>query len=188
MYDRIGKRAIDVTLGLLALLLLLPVLIVVAAAIKIEDRGPILFRQLRVGRDELLFVILKFRSMPTSTESLPSASLAAPKVTRVGRVIRRLNVDELPQLFLILTGTMSLVGPRPALESQHELIRARKTNGAFRVRPGLTGLAQVHSYDAMPDDVKAAYDAEYAAAVTFRQDVSIILRTFLYLLRPPPTY
>ncbi|HVE62583.1 MAG TPA: sugar transferase [Mycobacteriales bacterium] len=188
MYVRLGKRILDVVLAGTALAAGAVLLLVVAVAIKTEDRGPVFYRQQRVGRGERMFVILKFRSMPTSAPSMPSAELSGPRVTRVGRVIRRLNVDELPQLLQIVQGHMSIVGPRPALLSQEELIRLRRQNGAFVVRPGLTGLAQVRAYDGMPDAEKAAYDGEYASSLSFARDMTIIARTVLYLLRPPPTY
>jgi len=189
MYRRFGKRILDILLSCLALAILSPVLLVVALAIRLEDGGPALFRQQRVGRWGKPFVLFKFRSMPVNTVNVPSAQAAsAVKITRVGAFIRRTNIDELPQLINILRGDMSIVGPRPALATQEELCALREKLGVYRCAPGLTGLAQVNSYDGMPDTEKATWDAEYCRNVTFWTDIVIILRTFVYLLKPPPTY
>lgn len=188
MYFRYGKRLLDLFLSGIALLMLSPAMLLVALAILIDDGRPILFRQKRVGRDGQLFTILKFRSMPVNTGDIPSAQARSARVTRVGAFIRRTNIDELPQLFNIFRGDMSIVGPRPALPSQVELCELRERFGVFRCKPGLTGLAQVNSYDGMPETEKAAWDAQYCVQVTFLNDVRIILRTFLYLLKPPPVY
>ncbi|HIC89968.1 MAG TPA: sugar transferase, partial [Anaerolineae bacterium] len=186
MYCRYGKRLLDIFLSGIALLLLFPVMLLVALAILVEDGTPVLFRQQRVGHEGVPFTVLKFRSMPVNTRDAPSAQAKSVRITRVGVIIRRTNIDELPQLFNIIRGDMSIVGPRPALASQQELCELRERQGALRCKPGLTGLAQVNSYDGMPDTVKAAWDAQYCAHVTFLNDVRIILHTFLYLLKPPP--
>lgn len=188
MYPRYGKRLFDIFLSGFALLLLSPVMLLVALAILIEDGRPVLFRQQRVGRMGTPFTVLKFRSMPVNTGDLPSAQAKSVRITQVGTVIRRTNIDELPQLFNILRGDMSIVGPRPALASQKELYEFRQQGGALRCKPGLTGLAQINSYDNMPDKEKAGWDAQYCARVTFLTDIKIILHTFFYLLKPPPTY
>lgn len=170
------------------LLLLAPLLLLLGAAVRLEDGGPALFRQSRLGRDGRPLTLLKFRSMPVTTASLPKAVAAGLQVTRVGRLLRRTNLDELPQLWNIVLGDMSIVGPRPALPVQQTLLALRAANGADRVRPGLTGLAQVSSYSQMPETEKAALDGAYASRVTLLGDVGIILRTFRYLLSPPPAY
>lgn len=188
MYDRFLKRAIDFVIAAVALVALAPVLLVVCVAIRVEDGGRAIFRQQRVGREGRLFWLLKFRSMPPDTGDLPSDAARHVRITRVGRVIRRTNVDELPQLVNILRGEMSLVGPRPALPTQTELIEYRRAAGALHCRPGLTGLAQINAYDGMPVSVKAEWDSRYAERVTFAGDAGIVLRTVRYLLRPPPTY
>src|SRR5205823_7797451 len=120
-----------------------------ALLIHLEDRGPVLFRQQRSGRDGRPFRIFKFRSMPVNTGDVPSSQARSLRVTRVGQIIRRLNIDELPQLINILRGDMSVVGPRPALPTQTALLDMRKANAAIKCKPGLTGLAQVNSYDNM---------------------------------------
>lgn len=188
MYQGIVKRLLDILLAVIALVLLSPIMIVSALAIRLEDRGPIFFIQTRIGRAGKPFRFFKFRSMPVNTGDIPSAQARNIKVTRVGRVIRRTNIDELPQLLNILRGDMSVVGPRPAIPQQEELLRMRSENGAALFRPGLTGAAQVNSYDGMPEDEKAAWDGWYARDVSLGTDLKIILRTFMYLLKPPPAY
>jgi O-antigen biosynthesis protein WbqP len=189
MYRSVLKRGFDLAASASALVVLSPVMLLTALAIRLEDGGPAFFRQVRVGRSGRPFRIYKFRSMPVDTGDLPSASAAgALRVTRVGRFIRRTNVDELPQLINVLRGEMSLVGPRPALPSQVALCARRAELGADACAPGLTGLAQVNAYDGMPDEEKAQWDATYAAAVSFPTDLRIILRTFGYLIRRPPVY
>lgn len=187
-YDEAGKRALDLSLSAVAVLALSPILLLVGLAIRVEDGTPVIYRQTRIGRDAQPFTIFKFRSMPTSTHIAPSVAMGSAKVTRVGRVIRRLNVDELPQLFNILRGDMTVVGPRPALASQETLIARRAEGPALRLRPGLTGLAQVKAYDGMCEEAKAAYDNDYAARVSLTSDLRIIASTVIYLFKSPPTY
>lgn len=188
MYAVVGKRVLDVLLAGVALVGLSPLLAAVAIAIWLEGGRPVLIRQQRVGRDGESFTMLKFRSMPPGTTQAVSVDAGGFPITRVGRVIRRTNVDELPQLWNIALGHMSVVGPRPALASQHELLALRSASGAARLRPGLTGLAQVNAYDGMPTAEKARFDAEYADGLSLRLDLTILGRTFGYLRRPPPVY
>lgn len=182
------KRAVDVLGALLALILLAPVMTVIAIAIRLSDPGPAIFRQQRIGVGGRHFTIFKFRSMPIGTANVASDKLGEVRLTGIGRLIRRTNLDELPQLFNILKGDMSIVGPRPPVPSQTELIALRRENGSIDCRPGLTGLTQVNGYDGMSVPHKASFDGAYARRVTFLGDVAIILRTFGYLLKPPPTY
>ena len=170
------------------LVLGLPLMLFAGLAIWIEDQGPPLFRQMRVGKGGAAYQLLKLRSMPMNSGDVPSVHAHGLRHTRVGRIIRRMNIDELPQLFNILRGDMSVVGPRPALASQVELLRMRRENRSYDCKPGLTGLAQVNSYDGMPEREKANWDAQYAADVSFFGDFRIILRTVLYLFRRPPVY
>jgi O-antigen biosynthesis protein WbqP len=188
VYRSFGKRLFDVCSSASALIVLSPLMLLTALLIRVEDGGPALFRQKRVGKDGREFLLFKFRSMPVNTANVASAEAAALTVTRVGRVIRRANIDELPQLFNMLKGNMSVVGPRPALASQTRLLELRAAEGAMSVRPGLTGLAQVNSYDGMSEIEKARYDGQYAKSLGFFRDVGIILRTFVYLTRRPPVY
>lgn len=188
VYQRIGKRLLDLFIVVSATLILLPFMLLLAILIKIFDPGPIIFKQKRVGRGGEVFDFYKFRSMPVNTGDLPSDKLGQLKLTWIGKLIRRTNLDELPQLFNVLKGDMSIVGPRPPIPSQTELTELRRDNGALECRPGLTGLAQVSSFDGMSVPEKAAFDGQYAHKVTFWGDMSIILRTFVYLLKPPPVY
>jgi O-antigen biosynthesis protein WbqP len=188
LYERVFKRLFDLVIAIPALIVLSPLLLVTALAIRLEDGSPVMFRQRRVGRNGIEFVIFKFRSMPVSTPSVPSADAARLTVTRVGKVIRRTNIDELPQLLNVLRGDMSVVGPRPALASQTELVAMRRERGVDRLRPGLTGLAQVNSFDGMTDRQKVEWEARYACSVGFLGDLLIVFRTFGYLLHRPPVY
>jgi O-antigen biosynthesis protein WbqP len=188
MYQRVGKRILDIAISLCALLLLWPVLLLIALVIRFEDGGPALFRQKRVGKHGGTFDFLKFRSMPVNTANVPSHLAKQLRVTRVGRILRRTNLDELPQLFNILRGDMSLVGPRPALPQQEDVCSLRHQSGADQCLPGLTGLAQVNSFDGMTAEQKVAWDTRYARMLTLRTDLTILLRTFAYVLKPPPTY
>jgi O-antigen biosynthesis protein WbqP len=126
--------------------------------------------------------------MPVGTKNLPSDQLGKVQLTWFSRFLRRSNLDELPQLFNILKGDMSIVGPRPSIATQTELIAMRHANGALQVRPGLTGLAQVSSYNGMPVPEKAALDGRYASCITLIGDLAIIARTFVYITKPPPVY
>jgi len=188
MYQNFFKRAIDIALSLTALILLSPLLLIVSFAIYLEDRGKIIFRQKRVGVNGTTFEVLKFRSMPENTNEFESAQAHDLPVTKVGRYIRRTNVDELPQLVNVLRGNMTLVGPRPPLVSQVRLCEFRRENGSIGCVPGLTGLAQVNGYDGMPDEEKARWDGEYAKTMSLRNDAKIVLRTFGYLRKKPPVY
>lgn len=188
MYANLMKRLLDIFIVFSATFTLLPVLILLAVLIKIFDPGPIIFKQKRIGRNGALFNFYKFRSMPVNTGDIPSDQVGKVQLTWVGRLIRRTNLDELPQLFNVLKGDMSIVGPRPPIASQQQLIELRKLNGALSCRPGLTGLAQISSFNGMTVTEKAFFDGEYANKISFFTDVKIILKTFLYLLRPPPVY
>jgi O-antigen biosynthesis protein WbqP len=188
LYRRGGKRLLDALLAGAALVLLSPLLAITAAAIWLEDRHGPLFRQERVGRHGRPFRLVKFRSMPVGTPSVPSDAARQLRVTRVGRLIRLTNVDELPQLWCVLRGDMSLVGPRPALPSQRELVALRRARGVEALAPGLTGLAQVNAYDGMPESEKVEWDARYVARVGLAADLGIMLATVGYLLRRPPVY
>ena len=188
MYLPFGKRLFDILASLTAAVILSPVLLVLALLIKIFDPGPFIFRQKRVGRKGIIFEFYKFRSMPVNTGDIPSDQVGKVKLTWIGSLIRRTNIDELPQRFTILMGDMSLVGPRPPLSSQEELINHRKSNGSIVCRPGLTGLAQISSFDGMSVAQKAELDGQYAQSISLINDILIILKTFSYLLKPPPVY
>ncbi|QIQ87544.1 sugar transferase [Erythrobacter sp.] len=188
MYVRVFKPAIDVVLALTASMVLSPLMLAAALAILIEDGRPVFFIHERVGREGRVFKIFKFRSMGKNTAVVPSTDVAQHQVTKVGALIRRLNIDELPQLFNIIQQQMSIVGPRPGLPSQTDLHEARRSNGALALRPGITGQAQINSYDGMSTEAKAVFDGEYARCISFWTDMKIILLTVRYLLKPPPVY
>lgn len=183
-----GKRAIDVVASLLAVMILSPLLIAIAILIKVFDPGSIIFKQKRIGRNGDIFLFYKFRSMPESTGNLPSDKIGQIELTWIGKFIRRTNIDELPQLFNIIKGDMSLVGPRPPIPSQEELIKLRLDNESIFCLPGLTGFAQIMSYDGMSIKEKAAFDGDYAKKISLKFDILIVLKTFSYLLKPPPVY
>ncbi|MGI2104666.1 sugar transferase [Shewanella frigidimarina] len=188
MYKLFGKRLLDIFIVFIAVVCLSPLMLIVALLIKIVDPGPIIFKQSRVGKNGESFSFFKFRSMPVNTGDLASDEVGKVKLTWIGKVIRRTNIDELPQLLNILKGDMSIVGPRPPLRTQEELLKIRKTNDSLFIRPGLTGLAQVNSFDGMTVSQKADFDGEYVKNITFFNDVKIILNTVLYLFKPPPVY
>lgn len=164
MYQRFGKRLWDIVLSGCGIVLLWPVYLLLAVIIKLDDPGPVLFRQKRVGIHKTHFEILKFRTMKSSTpKDVPTHLLDNPQqyITRVGRVLRKTSLDELPQIFQIFTGKMSVIGPRPALWNQYDLIAERDKYGANDVRPGLTGWAQINGRDELEIPVKAKLDGEY---------------------------
>ncbi len=182
------KRLIDIAASSVVILLLSPIMLVVALLVRLQDGGPAIFKQKRVGKNGREFLFFKFRSMPVTTPNVESSDVKKLTVTPLGKIIRRTNLDELPQLFNILRGDMSLIGPRPPIPSQSGLVALRRENGALALRPGLTGWAQVNSYDFMPEEEKARLDGEYAHRLSFGMDVEIVLKTLLYLTKKPPTY
>lgn len=180
------KRGIDILLSGLAVIILSPALLVLCAAIKIDSRGPILFKQKRIGIHKTYFWIYKFRTMRTDTpKDMPTHLLANPEqyITKVGKFLRKTSLDELPQIFNILKGDMSIVGPRPALWNQDDLIAERDKYGANDVMPGLTGWAQINGRDELEIPVKAAFDGEYVKKIGFAMDVRCFFGTFLSVLR-----
>lgn len=175
------KRSLDVILAAAALVLAAPVMLAIAAAIRLDSEGPVLFRQRRSGRGSSEFVMLKFRSMAAGTPDLATHLVqpGAVRVTRVGAFLRRTSLDELPQLWNIIQGHMSLVGPRPALHNQFDLIALRQAAGVDALRPGLTGWAQVNGRDDIPMDRKVALDREYLERISVPLDLHILIRTAL---------
>ncbi|EPE63576.1 bacterial sugar transferase family protein [Exiguobacterium sp. S17] len=174
------KRKLDIVLSSLALFLLAPLLVLIAILIKLDSKGPVLFKQQRVGQDETLFWIYKFRTMRDDTpKDVPTHLFADPTkhITPIGSVLRKTSLDELPQLVNILKGDMALVGPRPALWNQTDLIEARRAEGVGPVKPGLTGWAQVKGRDELPIEVKAKFDGDYVRHMGHRLDLVCILLT-----------
>ncbi len=174
------KSCLDFLICLAALGILLLPMLILAVVIKIDDRGPVFFRQKRIGKDRKTFMMLKFRTMRTDTpKDTATHLLADPQkyITRVGRFLRRSSLDELPQLLNILLGQMSIVGPRPALWNQNDLVAERERYGVHQVRPGLTGWAQVNGRDELEIPVKARLDGEYIEKFGFAMDVRCFFAT-----------
>ncbi|MET4801657.1 sugar transferase [Bradyrhizobium sp. LB11.1] len=171
------KRLLDVAVCAVLLLLLWPIFLIVACAIRLDSRGEAIFRQVRVGRNGKRFTCYKFRTMASDTGDLPTHQVSASVVTRLGYHMRRFKIDELPQVFNVLAGDMSLVGPRPCLPSQVELVEARRKLGVLDVRPGITGLAQVRGVDMSNPDRLAELDAQYVKSKSFVGDLGLLWAT-----------
>lgn len=186
MYQKFGKRFLDILLSGCGIAVLSPVYLILALAIKIDDPGPVFFRQKRVGIHKSHFQILKFRTMKMETpRDVPTHLLENPEqyITRVGKILRKTSLDELPQIFQIFTGKMSIIGPRPALWNQFDLIAERDKYGANDIRPGLTGWAQINGRDELPIDVKARLDGEYVEKLSFLFDCRCFFGTILSVLK-----
>lgn len=180
------KRLLGFLIALISCLLLIPIFILIMIAIKVESRGPIFFKQKRVGLYKNHFNILKFRTMYVETPSeTPTHLLADPSVyiTKVGKVLRKTSLDELPQLLNILKGEMAFVGPRPALWNQYDLIDERDKYGANDTLPGLTGWAQINGRDELSISKKAKYDGEYVLRMGIKMDAKCFLVTFLNVIK-----
>lgn len=180
------KRIIDILLSGLAIIILSPLLLTLCIAIKLDSPGPIFFTQKRVGIHKTYFQIYKFRTMRTDTpKDMPTHMLANPEqyITKTGRFLRKTSLDELPQIFNIFKGDMSIVGPRPALWNQDDLVAERDKYGANDVTPGLTGWAQINGRDELEIPVKAKLDGEYVKKYGFTMDVRCFFGTFLSVLR-----
>lgn len=186
MYRNCIKRLLAVVLSLAGIVLLGWLFVLLCIAIKLDSPGPVLFRQKRVGLGKSHFYILKFRTMRTDTpKDMPTHLLANPDqyITKVGKFLRKTSLDELPQLFNILKGDMAVIGPRPALWNQYDLIAERDRYGANDVRPGLTGWAQINGRDELEIPVKARLDGEYVEKLSFGFDVKCFLGTIAAVLR-----
>ena len=185
MYKYFLKRLIDIVLSFIGAIVLLPVFVILAIAIFIDDPGPVFFKQKRVGKNKKLFWLHKFRSMKVKTPDIPTHQLTNPEqyITRVGKVIRKLSLDELPQIYDILIGKMSIIGPRPALWNQDDLIAERDKYGANDVKPGLTGWAQINGRDELEIPVKAKLDGEYVQKLSFAFDCKCFFGTFASVLK-----
>ena len=185
MYNKI-KRMIDVLLSLIACIILSPLFCIIIIAIKIESKGPILFVQKRVGKNKTYFNILKFRTMKIDTpKDQPTHMLENPEqyITRVGKFLRKTSLDELPQLWNILIGDMSIIGPRPALWNQYDLINERDKYGANDILPGLTGWAQINGRDELLISDKAKLDGEYVKKMSFLFDCKCFFGTIISILK-----
>ena len=186
MYGQCLKRVIDIILSGLGLICLSWLFLILIIAIKIDDPGPAFFTQERVGRGKTYFPLHKFRSMKMCTpHDTPTHLLENPEqyITRMGRFLRKSSLDELPQIWDIFVGNMSIIGPRPALWNQYDLIEERDRYGANDIRPGLTGWAQINGRDELEIDVKARYDGEYVENLSFEFDVKCFFGTIFSVLR-----
>ena len=180
------KRFIDIFLSLLGIILLSPLFIILCIAIKVDSRGPLLFKQKRVGIDKKTFMMYKFRTMRIDTpKDMPTHLLTNPEqyITKVGKILRKTSLDELPQIFNILKGDMSIIGPRPALWNQDDLIAERDKYRANDVRPGLSGWAQINGRDELEIPVKARLDGEYVRRLGFLFDLRCFFGTVFSVLR-----
>ena len=180
------KRVLDFILSLIAICILWPFFLIISVLIKLGSKGPVFFKQKRIGKNKQEFYILKFRTMRTDApKDMPTHMLQNPEVfiTKTGNFLRKTSLDELPQIINILKGEMSIIGPRPALWNQYDLIAERDRYGANQIYPGLTGWAQINGRDELPIDVKARFDGEYVKRMSFVFDVKIFLKTIFSVLR-----
>ena len=180
MYREYGKRIEDVSIALAALVILGLPMLLVAAAIRLTSKGPALFRQKRFGKDKQLFTVYKFRTMSTKApKNMPTNSFtnADSYITPLGGVLRKLSIDELPQLLNVIKGEMSIVGPRPVIKTEKKLISLRQKYQANSVKPGITGWAQVNGRDDLDDQRKAEMDGEYVQRLSFLTDIKIMIKT-----------
>lgn len=171
------KRTADVVMSVLGLPIAIPAILICAILVRVSSRGPAIFRQTRVGMNERPFTCYKIRTMYVDTLDLPSHEASASAVMPIGRWLRRLKLDELPQLWNIARGDMSFVGPRPCLPTQQELIEARRARGLYAIRPGITGVAQVAGVDMSDPEKLASLDAEYLKDMSLRNDIRLIVAT-----------
>lgn len=186
MYKSFFKRLIDIVLSFIGILILAIPMLIIVLAIKLDSKGPAIFTQKRVGKDKKHFKILKFRTMRIDTpRDAPTHLLSNPDqwITKVGGFLRKTSLDELPQIFNIFCGDMSIIGPRPALWNQYDLIEERDKYNANDVRPGLTGWAQINGRDELEIPVKAKLDGEYIEKMSFLFDIKCFFLTFLSVLK-----
>lgn len=185
MYMKI-KRLIDIVLSLIGLIVLSPFFLILIIAIKIDSRGHVFFKQKRIGINKTHFNILKFRTMRIDTpKDTPTHLLDNPEqyITKVGKFLRKTSLDELPQIWNIFVGQMSIIGPRPALWNQFDLIAERDKFGANDVPPGLTGWAQINGRDELPIEIKAKLDGEYVEKISFWMDVKCFFGTIVSVVK-----
>lgn len=185
MYKHFFKRFIDFILSLIGGILLLPVFLIISLAVVIDDPGPVIFKQKRVGKGKKLFWLHKFRSMKVNTPDIPTHLLENPEqyITRVGKFLRKTSLDELPQVYDILFGKMSIIGPRPALWNQDDLVAERDKYGANDIKPGLTGWAQINGRDELEIPEKARLDGEYVKKMSFLFDCKCFFGTIKSVLK-----
>lgn len=186
MYKHFFKRVLDIFLSGLGIIFLIPVWIILFIAIKLDSKGPVFFKQKRVGKGKKHFNIIKYRTMKIDTpKDVPTHLLTNPEqyITRVGKFLRRTSLDELPQIFNIFMGTMSIIGPRPALYNQYDLIAERDKYGVNDITPGLTGWAQINGRDELKIEEKARFDGEYVKKMSFLFDCKCFFGTIFAVVR-----
>ncbi|MDO5742320.1 MAG: sugar transferase [Vagococcus sp.] len=186
MYKRYLKRPLDFILSLMGLIVLSWLFIIIMIAIKMDSKGPVFFKQKRVGKNKKLFSIYKFRTMYVETpKEMPTHLLSNPDafITKIGKFLRKTSLDELPQMINILKGEMAIIGPRPALWNQDDLIAERDKYGANDIRPGLTGWAQINGRDELEIDVKAKLDGYYVEHESFAMDVKCFFGTIVSVFK-----
>lgn len=179
------KRFFDFTVSLILIILLSPLFVAIGIIVLIDDGGPIVFKQYRVKKDNKLFFIYKFRTMKNNTRNTSTIDLteAEFQITKSGKFLRKTSLDELPQLFNVLIGDMSFVGPRPLIPEEKEIRNLRKEYGVYSVRPGITGWAQVNGRDMLTDEEKALFDKEYVEKQSLLFDIKIMIKTVAVVLK-----
>lgn len=185
MYSKYIKRFLDFIISLFFLILLIPLFILIIIFIKVDSKGPAFFIQKRVGKNKENFNIYKFRTMKIDApKDAPTHLLNDPNlyITKLGNLLRKSSIDELPQLLNIVKGDMAIVGPRPALWNQYDLVEEREKYGANDIRPGLTGLAQISGRDELSIEIKSKYDGDYVKNINLLNDINIIIKTFIKVI------
>ena len=186
MYQNCIKRLLDVIVSCLGLIILSIPMLIIALIVKLDSPGPVFFKQKRIGKGKTYFMMPKYRSMRIDTpHDVPTHLLSDPEqwITRVGRILRKTSLDELPQIFCIISGKMSIIGPRPALWNQYDLLEERDKYCANDVRPGLSGWAQINGRDELPIEVKAKLDGEYVEKMSFLFDMKCFFGTIVKVIR-----
>ena len=185
MYKVFFKRIFDTIVSAITIVILAPVFILISICIKLDSKGPVLFKQKRLGKRKKPFTVYKFRTMRIDAPcDIPTYFLeeADKYITRLGKFLRRSSLDELPQFVNVFIGQMSLVGPRPSQDNEYELIAAREKANVYSILPGLTGLAQINGRDELSQCAKAGYDAEYASSLSFWLDIKCLFKTVLRVI------
>lgn len=179
------KRLFDFTVSLMLIIALIPVFLIISLVVLIDSGSPVIFKQYRVGKDNKLFYIYKFRTMKVDTRNTSTEDLkeADDCITKSGRILRKTSLDELPQLFNVLTGKMSFVGPRPLIPEEKDIRNLRKEYGVYSVRPGITGWAQVNGRDMLSTKEKALFDKEYVEKQSLIFDIKIMFKTVAVVLK-----
>ena len=182
LYKKFGKRGLDFTFAIIGLVFAVVPMAVIAVAIKVTDKGPVFFRQVRIGKNGKEFKIYKFRSMKVGAPIARRIPNPDDHITKIGKFLRASSLDEVPQIFNIITGEMSFIGPRPVPAVEKITMDARRKNGAITLRPGITGWAQINGRDEMTEETRARYDGEYIHKIGFAFDATIVAKTVLSVI------